>query len=67
MAHRAPFFLGVLGWALATAGRATANDGDTGGWTRRWFAFLPGVSVAVVIGPNYRLPPSSTSGPVNCS
>ena len=28
---------------------------------------LRGVSVAVVIGPNYELPPPSTSGPVNCS
>jgi LCP family protein required for cell wall assembly len=28
---------------------------------------LHGVSVAVVIGSNYRLPPPSTSGPVNCS
>jgi hypothetical protein len=28
---------------------------------------LRGVSVAVVIGPNYKLPPPSTSGPVNCS
>jgi hypothetical protein len=28
---------------------------------------LRDVSVAVVIGSNYRLPPPSTSGPVNCS
>ena len=35
--------------ALPAASRATANDGDTGGWTRRWFAFLPGVSAGRVL------------------
>ncbi|MDQ6793379.1 MAG: hypothetical protein M3067_00900, partial [Chloroflexota bacterium] len=34
---------------LPSAGRATANDGDAGGWTRRWFAFLPGVSAGRVL------------------
>ncbi len=28
---------------------------------------LPDVSIAVVIGSHFRLPPPSTSGPVNCS
>jgi homoserine dehydrogenase len=31
-------------WAsLPAASAAPANDGDPGGWTRPWFAFLPGV------------------------
>jgi hypothetical protein len=28
---------------------------------------LRGVSIAVVVGSKYHLPPPSTSGPVNCS
>ena len=37
-------------WAgLPPAIAATPNDGDPSGWTRRWFAFLPGVRAGRVL------------------